>query len=185
MPVEVFLAVCRSLKYHLMDEIWSSSQKGLAADFVAPGHSPEAPKPTHNLNQKPQNLSDRTNCRIPRILGTLHHHQISGTKPSQKTEALAGNPNSCRNALAAEFLDPDALKLHTDGQAVLQRRLFGLISEYGACTNCLGGAAASGRDDEISSYVDLPIQNFLFDGSAIRLLDYSDYQQGVGCLCIE
>ena len=48
------------------------------------------------------------------------------------------------------------------GQAVLQRRLFELIAEFGACTNCLGGPG--GREDDTLAYVDLPIANLLFDG---------------------
>lgn len=41
------------------------------------------------------------------------------------------------------------------------------------------------KEDDAISFVDLPIYNLLFDGKQIRQLDYTDYQQGIGCLCIE
>ena len=72
---------------------------------------------------------------------------------------------------------------HAAGQAALQRRLFALIAEFGACTNCLGGPG--GREDDTLAYVDLPIANLLFDGSQIWRLDYTDFTQGVGALCVE
>ena len=37
-----------------------------------------------------------------------------------------------------------------------------LISDYGACSNCL--ATPGVKDDDVISYVDLPIHNLLFDG---------------------
>ena len=72
---------------------------------------------------------------------------------------------------------------HAQGQAVLQKRLLELISDFGACTNCMGGAG--GRKDDTLSYVDLPIHNLLFDGSEMWRLDYTDFTQGVGTLCME
>lgn len=72
---------------------------------------------------------------------------------------------------------------HAQGQAVLQKRLLELISDFGACTNCMG--AAGGRKDDTLSYVDLPIHNLLFDGSEMWRLDYTDFTQGVGTLCVE
>ena len=72
---------------------------------------------------------------------------------------------------------------HAQGQAVLQKRLLELISDFGACTNCMG--AAGGRKDDTLSYVDLPIQNLLFDGFEMWRLDYTDFTQGVGTLCME
>lgn len=89
----------------------------------------------------------------------------------------------CSQATAARFLDADSRRQHQEGQAQLQRQLFSIISEYGACTNC---QAATGRkEDEAVTFVDLPIYNLLFDGKQMHQLDYSDYQQGIGCLCIE
>ena len=72
---------------------------------------------------------------------------------------------------------------HAHGQAILQKRLLELISDFGACTNCMG--AAGGRKDDTLSYVDLPIHNLLFDGSEMWRLDYTDFTQGVGTLCVE
>ncbi|CAL8463740.1 g3274 [Coccomyxa elongata] len=89
----------------------------------------------------------------------------------------------CGRAGASNFLDSDVRREHAIGQAVLQRRLFELIADYGACTNCLGGAG--GRKDDTMAYVDLPIHNLLFDGAEMWRLDYTDFTQGVGTLCVE
>ena len=89
-----------------------------------------------------------------------------------------------RQAQAAAFLSSSARKAQLDGQATLQRRLASVIAVYGACTDCLGPPAGSSRD-EGSAYVELPLQNLLFDGRDICLLDYSEFSQGVGSLCME
>jgi hypothetical protein len=92
----------------------------------------------------------------------------------------------CAPACAQDsnFLDAENRKAQQAGQGVLQRRLFALISEYGACSNCL--ATPGGRGDEEGvSHVDLPLHNLLFDGRDLRRLDYTDYVQGIGSLCIE
>lgn len=85
--------------------------------------------------------------------------------------------------LLPQTLQADVRREHAIGQAVLQRRLFELIADYGACTNCLGGAG--GRKDDTLAYVDLPIHNLLFDGAEMWRLDYTDFTQGVGTLCVE
>ena len=41
------------------------------------------------------------------------------------------------------------------------------------------------KEDDTVSFVDLPIYNLLFDGQQMHPLDYTDYQQGIGCLCME
>ena len=84
---------------------------------------------------------------------------------------------------AVNFLDADSRRQHQEGQAQLQQQLFSIISDYGACSNCQ--AVSGSKDDEAVSFVDLPIYNLLFDGKQMHQLDYSDYQQGIGCLCIE
>lgn len=89
----------------------------------------------------------------------------------------------CSQATAAKFLDTDCRRQHQDGQAQLQQQLFSIISDYGACSNCQ--AVSGSKEDEAVSFVDLPIYNLLFDGKQMHQLDYSDYQQGIGCLCIE
>ena len=72
---------------------------------------------------------------------------------------------------------------HEKGQAELQQMLFSIISDYGACSNCQ--AVSGNKEDDAVSFVDLPIYNLLFDGKQIQQLDYTDFQQGIGCLCIE
>ncbi|CAK0785595.1 hypothetical protein CVIRNUC_008805 [Coccomyxa viridis] len=89
----------------------------------------------------------------------------------------------CGRAAASKFLESSIRQEHAQGQAVLQKRLLELISDFGACTNCMG--AAGGRKDDTLSYVDLPIQNLLFDGFEMWRLDYTDFTQGVGTLCME
>lgn len=89
----------------------------------------------------------------------------------------------CSQATAAKFLDSDSRRQHQEGQAQLQQQLFSIISDYGACSNCQ--VAMGNKEDDAISFVDLPIYNLLFDGKQIRQLDYTDYQQGIGCLCIE
>ncbi len=66
---------------------------------------------------------------------------------------------------------------------MLQRRLYELIADFGACTNCAGGPG--GREEDALAYVDLPIANLLFDGARMWRLDYTDFTQGVGALCCE
>ena len=90
---------------------------------------------------------------------------------------------SCSQATAAKFLEADSRQQHQEGQAQLQQQLFSIISDYGACSNCQ--AEAGSKEDDAVSFVDLPIYNLLFDGKQIQQLDYTDYQQGIGCLCIE
>ena len=90
---------------------------------------------------------------------------------------------SCRQAKATNFLDPASRRKHEAGQGQLQKQLFMLISDYGACSNCL--ATPGVKDDDVLSYVDLPIHNLLFDRQEIRRLDYTDFLQGIGTLCIE
>ena len=89
----------------------------------------------------------------------------------------------CSQATAAKFLDSDIRHQHQQGQAQLQQQLFSIISDYGACSNCQ--AVMGSKDDDAVNFVDLPIYNLLFDGKQIHQLDYTDYQQGIGCLCIE
>lgn len=89
-----------------------------------------------------------------------------------------------RQAQAAAFLSPAARKAQAEGQALLQKRLASVIAVYGACTDALGPPAGTSKE-ESTAYVELPIQNLLFDGSDIFLLDYSEYTQGVGSLCME
>lgn len=83
----------------------------------------------------------------------------------------------------SNFLEPDSRRSQQNGQAVLQRRLYALISEYGACSNCL--SMPGGKDEDTVSYVDLPLHNMFFDGKHIHRVDYTDYVQGVGSLCID
>lgn len=89
----------------------------------------------------------------------------------------------CSQATAAKFLSSDVRRQHQEGQVQLQQQLFSIISDYGACSNCQ--AVTGNREDDAISFVDLPIYNLLFDGKQIHQLDYTDYQQGIGCLCIE
>ena len=89
-----------------------------------------------------------------------------------------------RQAQDAGFLELEARKQHAHGQSLLQKRLFALISEFGACTNCL--APAADRPEEPLGYVDLPIHNLLVEEGEIRRLDFSDYLQGsVGALYVD
>lgn len=90
---------------------------------------------------------------------------------------------TCSQATAAKFLEADSRRQHQEGQAQLQQQLFSIISDYGACSNCQ--AVTGSKEDEAVSFVDLPIYNLLFDGKQMHKLDYTDYQQGIGCLCIE
>lgn len=92
--------------------------------------------------------------------------------------------DGCRQAQAASFLSAAARKAQGEGQATLQRRLASVIAVYGACTDCLGPPAGASKD-EGTAYVELPLQNLLFDGQEICLLDYSEFCQGVGSLCME
>ncbi|KAK9917406.1 hypothetical protein WJX75_004000 [Coccomyxa subellipsoidea] len=120
-------------------------------------------------------------------------HQNGGTPPDVWVPVALGlglplSPDKlciavCGRAGASNFLEADVRREHAIGQAVLQRRLFELIADYGACTNCLGGAG--GRKDDTLAYVDLPIHNLLFDGAEMWRLDYTDFTQGVGTLCVE
>ena len=90
---------------------------------------------------------------------------------------------TCSQATAAKFLEADSRRHHQEGQAQLQQQLFSIISDYGACSNCQ--AVTGSKEDEGVNFVDLPIYNLLFDGKEMHKLDYTDYQQGIGCLCIE
>ncbi len=69
-----------------------------------------------------------------------------------------------------------------EGQQRLQQELFRLISQHGACSNCLVTPANQAEDQ--LSFVDLPVENLIFDGHTTQKLDYRDYQQGVGCLSV-
>ena len=89
-----------------------------------------------------------------------------------------------RQAQAASFLSQSARRAQAEGQALLQKKLASVIAVYGACTDCLGPPAGTSKD-ECPAYVELPIQNLLFDGKEICLLDYSEFSQGVGSLCME
>lgn len=89
----------------------------------------------------------------------------------------------CSRATSAKFLEADSRRQHQEGQARLQQQLYKVIADYGACSNCL--AMLGTKEDDAVSFVDLPIYNLLFDGTKIQQLDYTDYQQGIGCLCIE
>jgi hypothetical protein len=89
---------------------------------------------------------------------------------------------------AVSFLSADSRAAQQEGQLLLQRRLFELISEYGACSNCLPSsssdatAAASGVG---STYVDLPLQNLFFDGCDLWEVEMTECLQGVGMLCFD
>ena len=72
--------------------------------------------------------------------------------------------------------------MHTQGQQRLQQELYRLIGQHGACSNCLV-TPANQADDQLS-FVDLPIENLMFDGHGTQKLDIQDYQQGVGCLSV-
>ena len=89
----------------------------------------------------------------------------------------------CSRATSAKFLEADSRRQHQEGQARLQQQLYKVIADYGACSNCL--AMLGTKEDDAVTFVDLPIYNLLFDGTQIQQLDYTDYQQGIGCLCIE
>ena len=89
----------------------------------------------------------------------------------------------CSQATASKFLEADSRRQHQEGQAQLQQQLFSIISDYGACSNCQ--AVMGSKEDDTVSFVDLPIYNLLFDGKQVHRLDYTDYQQGIGCLCME
>ena len=54
------------------------------------------------------------------------------------------------------------------------------MAQYGACTDCLGT-----NEGDATPFLELPIQNLLFDGAEMQLLDYSLYQHGISMLCIE
>lgn len=88
----------------------------------------------------------------------------------------------CRQACAAGFLSAEKRALHTEGQQQLQQELFRLISQHGACSNCLVTPGSQSEDQ--LSFVDLPVENLIFDGNTTQKLDYRDYQQGVGCLSV-
>ncbi|KAK9836344.1 hypothetical protein WJX81_007135 [Elliptochloris bilobata] len=92
----------------------------------------------------------------------------------------------CAQAQAAGFLGAEARRAHAEGQAGLQRHLCQLVAEFGACSNCLGGPpGAPERGEASAAAVDLPLHNLLFDGRALWRLDYSEYTQGVGALCLD
>ena len=59
-------------------------------------------------------------------------------------------------------------------------RLGATVAQYGACTDCLGT-----NEGDATPFLELPIQNLLFDGAEVQLLDYSLYQHGINMLCIE
>ena len=60
-------------------------------------------------------------------------------------------------------------------------RLGATVAQYGACTDCLG----AGNEGDATPFLELPVQNLLFDGTQMQLLDYSQYQHGISMLCIE
>ena len=82
-------------------------------------------------------------------------------------------------ASAARFLDAEPRRQHEAAQAALQARLFALISEFGACSNCL---ATSASNEDATVFVDLPIRNLSLDDGKVALLDLEDYTQ-VDRLC--
>lgn len=82
-----------------------------------------------------------------------------------------------------DFLAADSRTAQQAGQVALHRRLFALIAEYGACSNCLpssAGAALAGP-----TYVDLPLRNLLFDGRDLWEVELTADLQGVGMLCFD
>ena len=46
-------------------------------------------------------------------------------------------------------------------------------------------AGAPERSEAAAAAVDLPLHNLLFDGRALWRLDYSEFTQGVGALCLD
>ena len=86
-----------------------------------------------------------------------------------------------RQAQEAEFLSAASCAAHVQGQLQLKRCLGQVVAHHGTCTDSLGGPA----DADVTPFMELPIQNLLFDGRRMRLLDYSAFQHGVGMLCIE
>lgn len=48
---------------------------------------------------------------------------------------------------------------------------------------CVAGAPE--RSEAAAAAVDLPLHNLLFDGRALWRLDYSEFTQGVGALCLD
>lgn len=87
---------------------------------------------------------------------------------------------------AVRFLAADSRAAQQEGQLALQRRLFKLIAEYGACSNCLsnsGGGAAGGAGTP--TYVDLPLRNLVFDGRDLWEVEMTECLQGVGMLCFD
>lgn len=87
---------------------------------------------------------------------------------------------------AVKFLAADSRAAQQEGQLALQRRLFELIAEYGACSNHLptssDGGAMGGAGP---TYVDLPLRNLLFDGRDLWVVEMTECLQGVGMLCFD
>ncbi len=83
------------------------------------------------------------------------------------------------------FLDADSRAAQQAGQVTLQGRLFALIAAFGACSNCLPTGAAAAAGAASAAYVDLPLQNLLFDGRDLWQAELTEYLQGVGMLCFD
>jgi hypothetical protein len=62
-----------------------------------------------------------------------------------------------------------------EGQQALQRALCALISQHGACSCSFVGSA---RDADLSSFVDRPVRNLIFEGGRLAPLDCNAMQQG-------
>ena len=87
----------------------------------------------------------------------------------------------CRQAQAASFLSPDSCAAHVQGQLQLKQCLGQVIASHGACADSLGAAAEA----DFTPFMELPVQNLLFDDGRLQLLDYTAYQHGVGMLCLD
>lgn len=87
----------------------------------------------------------------------------------------------CARAREGQFLSPDSRAAHQSGQQLLQSQLWHLIQQYGAVnTSDVNVVNAS-----VVGPVELPLNNLLFDGTNIQVMDFSGCIQGAGCMVVD
>lgn len=118
----------------------------------------------------------------------LHVSRSARTFQLMSTVLFTATLHGVRMHQAVAFLSASSRAAQQEGQLLLQRRLFELISEYGACSNCLpssSGDAAAAAGGVGPTYVDLPLQNLFFDGSDLWEVEMTECLQGIGMLCFD
>ncbi len=85
----------------------------------------------------------------------------------------------CNAALDRGFLERAALRSQREGQAALAAALAAQAAAHGACSTAFAGG---GRDDDLGSYVDRPVQNLELVGGRLVPADLGGAAEGAPLL---